>query len=119
MAAQTPKFETGRVFILYDAPWLDHYLLELVMFPQGRFDDQVDNTSQALSYIDTPTPLDNWMECARLEARRWEWLPSLGVGVTIDHLTIVRFDGLDVGVGCSDDADETRGQRRPAGCLRR
>ena len=34
MAAQTPKIEAGRVFIPDDAPWLAHYLRELMMFPK-------------------------------------------------------------------------------------
>ncbi len=59
VATQTPMIETGRVFIPYDVPWLDHNLHELVMFPKGRFDDQVDSTSQALAYIGAPTHLDN------------------------------------------------------------
>jgi hypothetical protein len=46
------------------------YLHELMMFPKGRFDDQVDSTSQALAYIGTPTAFDNWMEYARLEILR-------------------------------------------------
>jgi predicted phage terminase large subunit-like protein len=48
MAAQTPMIEAGRVFIPQDAPWLADYLHELAMFPKGKFDDQVDSTSQAL-----------------------------------------------------------------------
>jgi predicted phage terminase large subunit-like protein len=36
------------VFIPQDAPWLADYLHELAMFPKGKFDDQVDSTSQAL-----------------------------------------------------------------------
>lgn len=72
IATQTPMIETGRVFIPYDAPWLDHYFHELVMFPKGRFDDQIDSISQALAYFSTPIPLDNWMEYVRMEARRGE-----------------------------------------------
>ncbi len=39
-------------------PWLDSYMHELGVFPNGRFDDQVDSTSQALEHfkgaIDVP-----------------------------------------------------------------
>ena len=53
MAAQTPMIEAGRVFIPHDATWLPDYLHELMMFPKGRFDYQVDSTSQALAHIGT------------------------------------------------------------------
>jgi phage terminase large subunit-like protein len=29
-----------------------NYLYELFLFPNGKFDDQVDSTSQALNYLD-------------------------------------------------------------------
>jgi hypothetical protein len=32
------------------APWLADYLHELTVFPNGRYDDQVDSTSQALAW---------------------------------------------------------------------
>ena len=51
MAAQTPMIEAGLVFIPSAAPWRDEYLHELMMFPNGRHDDQVDSTSQALGYL--------------------------------------------------------------------
>ena len=51
MMAQTPLIESGRAFIPERAPWLDAYLHELQLFPKGRYDDQVDSTSQALEFI--------------------------------------------------------------------
>jgi predicted phage terminase large subunit-like protein len=51
MMAQTPLIESGRVFIPDRASWLDAYLHELQVFPKGRYDDQVDSTSQALEFI--------------------------------------------------------------------
>ena len=51
MMAQTLLIESGRVFIPERAPWLDAYLHELQLFPKGRYDDQVDSTSQALEFI--------------------------------------------------------------------
>ena len=47
--AVTSAIENGRVFIPIQAPWLEEYLHELMMFPAARHDDQVDATSQALS----------------------------------------------------------------------
>ena len=44
-------FETGRVYLPREAPWLSTYLDELLGFPNGRYDDQIDSTSQALDFF--------------------------------------------------------------------
>ncbi len=54
MSAQTGPIENGFVFIPAEAHWLAEYLHELTVFPNGRYDDQVDSTSQALSWIGNP-----------------------------------------------------------------
>jgi predicted phage terminase large subunit-like protein len=51
MVAQTAMMEGGGVLLPKHAPWLDAYLHELAAFPKGKFNDQVDSTSQALEYI--------------------------------------------------------------------
>ena len=51
MHAQTAMIENGFVLLPAEAPWLADYLSELGAFPRGRFDDQVDSTSQALAYL--------------------------------------------------------------------
>lgn len=51
MLAQSPKFESGQVLLPREAPWLATYVGELLDFPLGRNDDQVDSTSQALRYL--------------------------------------------------------------------
>jgi len=48
MSIQSAKFEAGLVFFPRQAPWLADYEAELFNFPNVRFDDQVDSTSQAL-----------------------------------------------------------------------
>jgi predicted phage terminase large subunit-like protein len=50
--ACTPKIEAGRVFILDDAPWADDFIQELLTYPVGRFDDQVDTLSGAIKKTD-------------------------------------------------------------------
>ncbi len=50
MEAQTPKIEAGQVFLPKDAPWLGDFLDELLAFPKGRHDDQVDSVSQFLNW---------------------------------------------------------------------
>src|SRR5260221_13824720 len=51
MGMQTAAIENGFVYLPKNAPWLADYLHELMMFPKGKHDDQVDSTSQALQYL--------------------------------------------------------------------
>jgi predicted phage terminase large subunit-like protein len=50
LLAQAPKFEAGQVLLPREALWLAVYLSELLAFPNGSNDDQVDSTSQALNW---------------------------------------------------------------------
>ncbi len=47
---QQDKFEAGRVLFPKGASFLPELEAELLMFPQGKTDDQVDSISQALAY---------------------------------------------------------------------
>lgn len=47
---QQAKFEAGRVLFPKGAPFLAELEAELLVFPQGKTDDQVDSISQALAY---------------------------------------------------------------------
>jgi predicted phage terminase large subunit-like protein len=49
--AQSIKFESGRVYLPSQAPWLDEYVREITGFPGSKYDDQVDATSQALEFL--------------------------------------------------------------------
>jgi predicted phage terminase large subunit-like protein len=51
MHAVSSTIENGFVHIPDQAFWLAEYLHELVVFPNARFDDQVDSTSQALDWF--------------------------------------------------------------------
>ena len=59
MAAQSAKIEAGHVYLPRQAEWLDSFLLEILGFPQGRHDDQVDNVSQFLKWASTQAIYDN------------------------------------------------------------
>jgi len=48
MNAQTARIEAGSVVLPRRAPWLDEFRRELMAFPAGRYDDQVDALSQGL-----------------------------------------------------------------------
>jgi predicted phage terminase large subunit-like protein len=47
----TAFFEAGHVSVPEHAPWLDAWRHELEMFPNSKFDDQVDSTSQAINWM--------------------------------------------------------------------
>lgn len=51
MHAQTAQIEGGFVLLPKQTPWLPGYLQEMLTFPRGAHDDQVDSTSQALGWI--------------------------------------------------------------------
>jgi hypothetical protein len=51
MYSVTRTIENGFVHIPVQAYWLPEYLHELVVFPNGKYDDQADSTSQALDWF--------------------------------------------------------------------
>ena len=51
MHAQTALIANGHVFVPFDAHWLPDFLQELIAFPKGRYNDQVDSFSQALKWF--------------------------------------------------------------------
>ncbi|MEE9245039.1 MAG: phage terminase large subunit, partial [Gemmatimonadota bacterium] len=54
LEAQSAVIEAGHVLLPSLAPWLDDFLLEVLAFPHGRFDDQVDSLSQFLAWAAKP-----------------------------------------------------------------
>jgi predicted phage terminase large subunit-like protein len=48
MAAQAAPIEAGAVHLPSNAPWLDEFKKEILSFPRGKYDDQVDALSQGL-----------------------------------------------------------------------
>ena len=51
----TPTCEAGRVYLPERAPWIEPFLDELMLFPAGPHDDQVDSLTQALEYLQRPS----------------------------------------------------------------
>jgi predicted phage terminase large subunit-like protein len=51
LSAQTSLIEGGFVYLPREAAWRAEYLREITVFPNGKYDDQVDSTSQALAFI--------------------------------------------------------------------
>jgi predicted phage terminase large subunit-like protein len=50
LEAQSAVIEAGHVLLPERAPWLDDFRLEILTFPYGRYDDQVDSVSQFLTW---------------------------------------------------------------------
>jgi predicted phage terminase large subunit-like protein len=61
MVAQSAKIEAGHAYLPREADWLDSFLLELLAFPHGRYDDQVDSVSQFLNWSVTRPTFDPTM----------------------------------------------------------
>ena len=55
MHGQTVLIENGAVLLPAEASWRSEYIRELTAFPHGRHDDQVDSTSQALTWFNPRT----------------------------------------------------------------
>jgi predicted phage terminase large subunit-like protein len=50
MSMELEKFANGQVFFPREAPWLADFETELLAFPNGSYDDQVDALIQGLAY---------------------------------------------------------------------
>jgi predicted phage terminase large subunit-like protein len=59
MATQSGKIEAGKVNLPRQAPWLEDFQREVLQFPEGRYDDQVDSLSQYLGWVKEYDPA-NW-----------------------------------------------------------
>jgi len=70
MHAQTAMIENGFVSIPESAPWLDEYLHEMTVFPNGKHDDQVDSTAQFLDWFKKPFPGQGIFEFFRRDAEK-------------------------------------------------
>jgi predicted phage terminase large subunit-like protein len=51
LVCQTAVIERGDVFLPETAPWLDEFRKEMLQFPHGKNDDQVDALSQFLNHM--------------------------------------------------------------------
>ena len=54
MHAHTATLEAGKVFLRKGAPWLDELRCEMLAFPRGKHDDQVDALSQLMTWNERP-----------------------------------------------------------------
>lgn len=49
-AAQSAEIEAGHVYLPRRAEWLGEFKKEVLLFPHGRYDDQIDSLSQLLKW---------------------------------------------------------------------
>ncbi len=70
MMSASSFIEAQRMHIPSHAPWLADYLHELLIFPNGAHDDQVDSTSQAVNWLTRIKPGHGIMEYYRQEAEK-------------------------------------------------
>lgn len=70
--AQTGAIENGFVYVPQEAHWLAEFIHELTTFPNSKYDDQVDATSQFLAWTKQRSPASGWLEYMReqVEAQR-------------------------------------------------
>jgi predicted phage terminase large subunit-like protein len=54
MSAQSSHIEAGQVHLPRKATWLEDLRAELLQFPYGKTDDQVDSLSQFLAWVERP-----------------------------------------------------------------
>jgi predicted phage terminase large subunit-like protein len=92
----TGAIEAGQVFVPTQAPWLDEFLYELMMFPAGRYDDQVDSTSQALTNaLIFRSPGSAWLEMMDEWKRQKdaEHIPSIRYNCDDKSMTFLLYGG--------------------------
>ncbi len=51
MSVQSAKIEAGHVFLPKNTAWLGEFEAEVMAFPHGSHDDQVDSMAQALAWV--------------------------------------------------------------------
>jgi predicted phage terminase large subunit-like protein len=64
--ARSNIFENGRVLLPRKASWLDVYVDEITTFPDSDFSDQVDSTTQALSWDTSSSRFTNALRTIEL-----------------------------------------------------
>jgi len=72
MHSVTSTIENGFAHLPDKAAWLGEYLHELTSFPNGKYDDQADSTSQALDWFkqQNTTAVYGLLEYYKREAQR-------------------------------------------------
>lgn len=70
------RIETGNVFFMSGAPWLHDFETELLFFPNGKHDDQVDTLSSAVNFAQTSREALRFAPKLSVGARTSDWKGS-------------------------------------------
>ncbi|CAM5212711.1 hypothetical protein BTHI11S_03421 [Bosea thiooxidans] len=62
LEAQTARLETGHYLLPTEAPWLPEFRRELMAFPMGKYDDQVDSLVQFVEWSASPRTTGSLIE---------------------------------------------------------
>ena len=74
MSAQSAKIEAKQLLLPSKAPWLEDFKAELLAFPAGRHDDQVDALSMFLGWIEDKWRAPSWaMPIVFTRPRDWNF----------------------------------------------
>jgi predicted phage terminase large subunit-like protein len=76
--AQSGVIENGFVYLPGEAHWLAEYLHEITTFPNGKYDDQVDSTSQALAWTKQRSSADVWIDFLRKQNEEARMADQIG-----------------------------------------
>ena len=80
MSVHSASIEAGKVFLPKDAEWLDNFMHEILHFPKGKNDDQVDSLSQFLAWA--------W-EHENNDFRHLVWSPASEKGFIPPHMRLL------------------------------
>jgi len=93
--ARSNRFESGQVLLPRKAHWLDVFIEELTTFPDSDFADQVDSTTQALTWDTSSTSFNNAIGALKLMNKPYGETPEkkIKLRVLIGGGTIKFGDG--------------------------
>jgi len=77
MHSVSGMIENGFVHLPDKAPWLAEFLHELTVFPNGKYDDQVDATSQFLDWFKQSSKVPGYVGYWMREAERSKMAPRV------------------------------------------
>jgi hypothetical protein len=102
-----------------EAHWLADYLHDLVIFPRGRYDDQVDSTAQALAWLMQKQSTAGIIEYARMmceeKKRPVQKMANFGAPIGISIVYTMSGQQVVVPDGMVEVSDENRAPLMAAG----
>jgi len=102
----TSTIENGFTYLPKEADWLAGYLHEVTTFPNGKHDDQVDSTSQALDWIKRGSHIYGVLDFYKQEYVSYQF----GLGHEHDYVQGHRPPGAAQLTPRSPTADDASGQ---------